>query len=51
MPGSTPAKPAKGPLKDDRAAPGTKRGEGASAQAPAEGADDVNPRQPGSPRG
>jgi len=51
MPGPTPAKPAKGSRKDDRAAPGTKSGKGVSAKAPAEGADDVNPRQPGSPRG
>ena len=51
MPGYTPTKPAGGSRKDERPASRTQKGKDVSAKAPAEGADDVNPRQPGSPRG
>ena len=47
---ATPPKPAEGP-RDDDGPTATKPAGGVSAQQPAEGGDDVEPRQPGSPQG
>lgn len=51
MPGTTQSAPAEGPREDDAAPAAENGGQGVSAPEPAEGADDIPPATPGSPRG